>query len=309
MIDFLHAVDWIVPDPAPAAERFATTLDLPPVRSSWLQTLPTHRYSAVFSRTAPTLAASPTRLEFIAAHDESPPSGECSVAPLTTIAGWQGRRPQRWHATVVCVDDLDEFVDGLRRRGTPVWVETTCEHLPHPRAWVGWSERGRSYVPVFDGGLLLEAIPTSALGGRADPVPEDAGDGTRVARRVHMVCDIDTVLRALATHVGLEPADRVGVDDRLGARVARFGFDHPRGAALEIAEPLLEGPARAYLDRWGEGPFVTTLEVEDPDAVAGRAADHGARRAEGFDGGAVLTGGGLGGALIELVPRPPTGRD
>jgi hypothetical protein len=267
MYDFLHTVDWIVDDPVPVARAFATRFGLPAVRDDFVQDLPSHGYEAVFSRAGVRMPDAPTRLEFIAARPVAHHPG-CSVAPIALADRLQGGRAQRTHATVVCATDIEAAVDELRSRGTPVWTEPTCEHLPHTRAWIGWSD-GR-YVPGYDAGILLELIPTAALGERlVESVTATAAPSTRITRRVHLVADLDEATRQLDRCCALVPTRPVSTDAAIGARVAHFGFRHPAGASFELASPEGDGPASEYFALWGPGPFLTSLVAGDIDDAPG----------------------------------------
>jgi hypothetical protein len=278
VFDFLHAAGWIVPDPERSARRFAEVFGLPPFREEWVQRLPSHGYEAVFMRTGSSLGAAPTRVEFITRVE--PDAEACSVAPIDTLARWQRRRPQRNHATVLCVEDPEQLADDLRRRSVPVWTEPGCAHMAHARRWIGWLDGGRLQVPVHDGGLVLEFLETAALGRRvvasvAAPPPEPLE--SRLDRRVHLVADVEAVVRTVERTLALEPAEPIAVDAVLGGRRAQYRFRHPAGAALELVEPAGDGPARRYLERWGEGPWLTTVRVDAPDAVVAGVRERGGR--------------------------------
>ena len=304
VFDFLHAVDWIVDDPVAVAERLSAVFGLPEVRADFEQTLPTHGYQAVFSRVSSRMVDAPTRLELIDARPVVAQEG-CSVAPLAEVAGLQARRPQRTHATVVCVADVEGFVESARSRGAPVWVEPGCEHLPHPRAWVGWTDGG-TYVPGFDGGLWFEVIATSALGPRMVESVAFAGRNpaaARVGRRVHLVGDLDATVRTLEASTGFAPDGPLRRDDRLGGRVATYRFAHAASADLELVQPRGDGPAADYFATWGEGPLLTTFAVPDAEATAAGAVEAGATPAEGWETGhtTVFRDDALGGILVEIA--------
>lgn len=304
MIDFLHAVDWVVPSPLASAHRLADVLGLPQVRKEWQQVLPTHGYDAVFSRVGGRMGDAPTRLEFISSIPVQRTEG-CSVAPFDAVVASQGRRPQKTHASVVCVRDFDVFIDEAHSRGTPVWVEPGCHHLPHRRAWFGWSPEGPSYDASFDGGIFLEAIPTTALGEAiAATVAESESPGrdiARVIRRVHMVSDLTGTVRALERSVGMEPDGDLGNDNAIGITFARYRFGHRGSAALEVAQPLASGFARDYFDAWGPGPLLTTFQLPDPTSCLSRAIDVGVERLTASTSSVVIGGVGLGGVVVEVV--------
>jgi hypothetical protein len=222
------------------------------------------------------MTEAPTRLEFITGRDVVARPG-CSPAPLRITDAMQPGRAQRTHATVLCAADFDGAVDDLRRRGTPVWVEPGCEHLPHNRAWIGW--RDGEYVPGFEAGTLLELIPTAALGDRIveSVAAIDVPAVPRITRRVHLVDDLDATVRLLARTSGLEPVRSLDADTALGAVTATYGFAHPRSATFELAEPRGDGPAGDYYRAWGAGPFVTGLATVDPQSAASMAESRGAR--------------------------------
>lgn len=279
MIDLLHAVDWVVDEPRPSAERVSSLLGLPPVDDRWHHHVPSHRYEAVFTQAA-ALVDSPTRLEFIRSFDGSQ-DRVCSLPPLRAIEAMQGTRRQKTHATVFCVDDFEAYTEELQKAGLDVWVEPPCEHLPQPRGWIGWTDGGRRHVGGVDPGLYLEFIPTGVLGQAVQASidrPRRQG-GPATARRVHLVEDLDAAVRMLS-RVGAEPARPVAAAPELGGRVARYEFRHPGSAALELLEPEGDGPAARYAAAWGPGPWLTSIAVDEPDEVAAEAADNGAARAD-----------------------------
>jgi len=278
MIDFLHAVDWIVDNPRSCAEQVALCLHLPPMVESWTNRFDSHHYEATFLKAGDDLIQAPTRLEFIRATGPVSGTDRCSVAPIRQITRLQGARVQKTHATVLCVDDFDEYTEWLRSAGTDVWLEDPCEHLSQPRGWIGWTLDGRRREPPFDSGLFLEYLPTRVLGRRLSTAIPDAEPSPtpRVTRRVHLVEDLDGTLRALEGKARLTPSGPVTVDRVLSARIARFTWTSGTGAALELAEPVGGGAAGDYWAQWGGGPWFTGVAVHDAGSVNEAAIDRGA---------------------------------
>lgn len=280
MIELLHAVDWVVDDPVECAARIVDGLVLPAVPAAWTQSVPSHRYDAVFAKTSVRLADAPTRLELIRTTDAS---GElCSLPPLGRIEAAQAGRQQRTHATVFCVRDFDEYVDRLRAAGTAVWIEPGCEHLPNRRGWISWTSGTERQTPATDAGLWLEFIPTAVLGRTVAASVTDGSvvPGPRVTRRTHLVDRLDDVVRTLERHTALVPASAIRVDRDLSAAVARYVPAHPASAVLELVEPVGDGPAASYHSLWGAGPWFTGIAVEDASAVVEGALAQGATRAD-----------------------------
>lgn len=293
-IDMLHTVDWIVDAPRASAQLVSDVLGTPPAPDRWVHRLESHQYEAVFLKTTDDLAQAPTRLEFIRALESDSVDDGCSAAPVRLVQGLQRPRPQLTHATVVCVADFDVYTEFLRARGTPVRIETPCEHLPHQRGWIGWTFDGSRWIPGHDHGLFLEYIPSAVLGRRvaasvdADPPPRQP----RITRRVHLVEDLDATVADLDRWMGIVPASDVVVDRGLGARVASFDFGHPASAALALAQPHGDGLAAEHVASWGVGPWLTSFALPDPDAVVARAIETGS---------ASLVAGGTG-RMLELPP-------
>lgn len=294
MIDLLHAVDWIVDAPRDTAQLFSEVLSIPPAPHQWVHRLEPHEYEAVFMKTTDDLAQAPTRLEFIVALEPRPAGGGCSAAPVRLVQSLQRPRPQLTHATVLCVADFEAYTESLRARGTSVWVETPCDHLPHRRGWVGWTHDGVRWLPGDDHGLFFEYIPSSVLGRRvpASVASAEAPTSPRVTRRVHLVEDLDTAVAGLDRRMGLVPADDVQVDQDLGARIATYDFGHRASASLVLAEPSGDGPAADYVAAWGGGPWLTSFAVPDPTAVVAQAVETGS---------AALVAG-MAGPVLELPP-------
>lgn len=153
-----------------------------------------------------------------------------------------------------------------------------CEHLPQLRGWIGWTDDGRRPTSAAEGGLFLEYIPTSVLGRKVAGSFDGPVDihGPRVSRRVHIVDDLDGVVKQLEAQAALVPTGPIEVNESLSAAVARYELRHAAGATLELVEPRGSGAADDYRSAWGEGPWFTGLAVPGAHAIAEAALLAGA---------------------------------
>lgn len=316
MLDLLLSADYMVPDPDRLADIFMKRLGLPPQPPTARQNFENHPWLAHFLQVHPALAVAPTTLE-PQCHVHWPNSIDPQFDTfLESLKDFQGRhRPILAHATVLCATDMDRTIDRLMQRGIPIRIAQWSDRLPFDRFWIGVTPEHPVYEPTYDGGLMIEVIPTAAveqnLGGlEAPPEPvTKPGEMIRVVNRGFIVRDLDRTLQALSTSLDLEPSEPVTFHADEGYRRARIRFGLANSSTLDLLQPIRRaGDLGYYLHVWGPGPYYARIAVDGLDAKADDLADRGVRFEIREETSAVarricVNADDLEGAVIEFVDR------
>jgi hypothetical protein len=304
-VHFLSTIDFIVDDVQTVCARFSDTFSLLSPRTSWFQRLDSHRYEAAYGRAGDAYADAPSRLQFwslLSDHDVAEAPCHSYLAPVSALVARQADRPQKIHATVLAVDDVEAAIAWLAARKVPAQVEPPCEHFPFQRVWIGW--QGSAYADPADTGLYLELIPAAALPASATTAGASAlrDRTTRLGWRMFVVEDLGAAITMMRATLGLEPAE-AWTDSRLKADCVRYTFKHPGSASLVLAEPHDAGPARSYIAEHGPGAYILGIYATEPAAALAHALSSGAHHPyAGLDH--LLTDAGTPAVVVSIEDYP-----
>jgi hypothetical protein len=304
----------MVPDPDALADVFMRRLGLPEQPPTARQNFENHPWIAHFMQVHPSLAVAPTTLE-PQCHVEWANSFDPFFEEfLESLRAFQGpHRPIKAHATVLCSSDINETIDRCVARGVPIRIAQWSDRLQWDRFWLGVTPENPRYDPTFDGGLMIEVIPTAGiaqlLGGlEAPPEPEtQPGEMVRMVNRGFLVRDVDRTLRALSSSLDIEPSGPVTYHDDEGYRRARIRFGLANSSTLDLVQPTRRDCALGYyLHVWGPGPHYARIAVDGLDAKADDLSNRGVRFDIREESSAVgrrvcIESDDLDGAVIEFV--------
>ena len=317
MFDFLLSADMMVDDADAVAATLVKRVGILE-HPNWRQAFDDHPYVAWFLRVHKSLAVAPTRIE-PQGHLDAPNLGDpVFPAYLHSAAEFVGlARPIKTHGTVLVTRQLDRFISGLARRHVPFRIAPMTADMPWERLWIGVTPERPAYDPSWDAGLCVEVLPTwplqmpEATFDAPDPVDPPPGSLVRVVSKEFLVRDLDDAVRRLATNIPWEPVGPIETFTDEGFRRARFGFELPHSAMVDLIEPTRwDSPAGRYLHSWGPGPYTIRIAVHGLDAKAGDLTDRGTTFALLEANGAVgrrlrIDPADLDGLLIELVEFQP----
>jgi hypothetical protein len=313
--DMLHAADFVVDDVDAACRSAVSVVGLPEPRPDWFQRFPGYGYEAVFARVTPSRSTAPTRLELIA--DAAVPlDGDMSIprSYISAMAGLQGTRPVKTHATVTTSSRMDDLLEHVRSSGVRHRVDPPSAALPHERLWIGVTpEEPDNYCPDDDAGLIFEVIPTDCLRLRPEIFALEPGDGgveegamVRIDARCFLVNDMAATIETLERRL-LWTCSSCIADPATKASRARMDVAIPSGATLELVQPGGSlGPEREFLSRYGPGAYSVRILVNGLDAAIEDLRQRGTRFEE-FGGDAIapravrIEGSQTPGMLFELA--------
>jgi hypothetical protein len=273
VFDLLVSASVVVRDVADAVEQVTSRLGVPQPRPSWLAPAP--GLEAMFCRTHPSMAVSPTRLELIAPVPITDPGVPLRFY-VPEIVAVQGDRPIKSHATALATSRQSDVIDRLERLAVRHRIDPAGPGY-WPLVWLGVSpDEPAAYDASVDAGLMVEVVDTESLHLRPEVykgdvgVPEGLAEGSmvRVAAKGVLVRDLDEALRALDRHLDWQPEDSVRTVRSEGYRCARMGFELPQSARVELIEPIADGAPAEFLTRWGPGPYQTRISVNGLGAKA-----------------------------------------
>jgi hypothetical protein len=185
--------------------------------------------------------------------------------------------------------------------------------MPWERLWIGVTPERPTYDASWDAGLCVEVLPMwplqmpDAVSAAPDPVDPLPGSLVRVVGKEFLVRDLNEAVRALSSNLGWEPVGPTESFPVEGFRRARFGFNFPHSAVVDMIEPTRwDSPCGRYLHSWGPGPYTIRIAVHRLDAKLDDLADRGTAFVLLEETAAVgrrlqIDPAELGGVLIELV--------
>jgi hypothetical protein len=281
VFDFLVSADLLIDDFPSAVQTMLARLGFGDPKPHWYAGGEGRGFDVVFLRADPRLAASPTRLEVMAANDVDPGLPAPQTLPhMPGLRRAQADAPVRTHGTVFAVSDMDEAIERVRRGGYRHWLDAANELMPHHRLWVGVSEGEKDvWIPGDDGGLLIELVDSVTIPGvmesAGEPPPQSAlqpGAMTRITARRWLVPDLDQSIARL--HATFDCATGPATHTADGSRTAPIICAHPRSAVVDLVEPGPRTPQAAFVAARGPLPWTIVIAVND---LAAKARDLEAR--------------------------------
>jgi hypothetical protein len=275
VFDFLVSADLLIDDFPAAVRTMQARLGFGDAKPQWYSGGEGRGFEVVFLRTEARLAASPTRLEVMAATAVDPdlPAPQ-TLAHMPGLRRAQAAAPVRTHGTVFAVSDMNEAIERVRRGGYRHWLDSANELMPHNRLWVGVSEEEKDvWIPGDDGGLLIELVESVTIPGvmesAGDPPPLPAlppGAMTRIAARRWLVPDLDVSIARL--HATFDCSIGSIAPTAKGARAAPILCAHPRSAVVDLVQPAPETPEAQLVKAHGPLPWTIVIAVNDLAAKA-----------------------------------------
>jgi predicted enzyme related to lactoylglutathione lyase len=278
-LEFLVSADVLIDDFVGTVAAAQTKLGFGPPKDTWFGGGPGRGFEVVFLRTQPSLKASPTRIEIMAARDIDPSLPVVTTLPhMPGLNRHQAAYPVRTHGTVFAVQDLDAAIERVQRAGLRHWLDAKNDLVPHHRLWIGVTESAKDeWIPGDDGGLLIELVDAASIPGVvesaavADPTPWGElapGALVRVIDRQWLVPDVDASRDRLHASLGFELGIAEPVTNHAGARQITIRCAHPRSATVTLMTPTAGTVEHEYVAAHGPVPWRIVIAVNDLDAKA-----------------------------------------